>query len=141
EFALVELPDGDGGAEVVPQAELARVLQQRAYRFADLLAERLEEARGLGVEPEALVLIGGASELPGLETLLTNGLELPVYRGAPTGIEGLPPLCTAPAFSVAAGLVLWQARYATQANAGTRKQRPLPGLVAGLRRAWHAVLP
>lgn len=141
EWALVELPEVDGIPEVVPRAEVARVLQQRVYRFADLLAERLEQARELGVEPDALVLTGGAAALPGLDSLLAHGLDLPVYRGTPSGIEGLPSVFAAPSFSTAAGLVLWQARYAPRSSSAARKQRPSTGFVAGLRRAFHTVLP
>lgn len=141
ECALIELSDTDGIAEVVPRAEVARVLQRRAYRFADLLAERLEEARKLGVEPEALVLTGGGATLPGLDTLLAHGLDLPVYRSGPSGIGGLPSVFAAPAFSTAAGLVLWQARYAPRGGAAARKKRPLSGFRAGLRRLFHTILP
>lgn len=148
EFALVELPmpggtsdvgpdldpDGDGLAGVVPAAELARVIQQRAYRCADLLAERLDNVRRLGVEPEALVLAGGGAALHGIEGLLGRALELPVYRGRPSGIVGLPPLLESPAYATAVGLALRHARYVGIDERPARRHRVLPHLVTGVRR-------
>ena len=140
EFALVELPDmsgdpdGSAVADAVPAAELARVIQQRAYRCADLLAERLEDARRLGVEPEALVLAGGAAALDGIEALLSRALEVPVYRGRPAGIAELPPVLESPAYVTAAGLALWHARYGGADERPTRHRGVLPGLMTGMRR-------
>lgn len=135
EFALLEPPtpasDFDG---VVPAAELARVIQQRAYRCADLLAERLEVARRLDVEPEALVLAGGGAALDGIEALLSRALELPVYRGRPAGVVGLPPVVESSAYATAAGLALWHARYGVADERSVRHRRVLPGLVTGMRR-------
>ncbi|HEX6797908.1 MAG TPA: cell division protein FtsA [Ktedonobacterales bacterium] len=144
EFALVELSDmggdlaGDDAADVVPAAELARVIQQRAYRCADLLAERLEDARRLGVEPEALVLAGGAAALDGIEALLGRALEVPVYRGRLAGIAGLPPVLESPAYATAAGLALWHARYGTAGERPARHRGVLPGLMTGMRRLLGA---
>lgn len=138
EFALVELPDLDGPDGVVPAAELARVIQQRVYHGADLLAERLEDARRLGVEPEALVLAGGGSLLDGIEALLSRALEVPVYRGQPTGIAGLPPVLDSPAYATAAGLALWHARYGVPDERPPHHRQVLPGLMTGVRRLFGA---
>lgn len=139
EFALVELPDPDGadGPDgVVPAAELARVIQQRVYRLADLLAERLEDARRLGVEPEALVLAGGGAMLDGIEALLGRALEVPVYRGRPSGVAGLPPVLDAPAYATAIGLALWHAHYGGADERPVRQRHVLPGFVTGVRRLF-----
>ncbi len=136
EFALVELPDLDGPDGVVPAAEMARVIQQRVYRCADLLAERLEDARRLGVEPEALVLAGGGALLDGIEALLSRALEVPVYRGRPAGIAGLPPVLDSPAYATAAGLALWHARYGGPDERPARHRHALPGLMSGVRRLF-----
>ncbi|MFI5275059.1 MAG: cell division protein FtsA [Ktedonobacterales bacterium] len=134
EFALVEQPDQNGFADVLPVAEVARVIQRRAYGFTDLLAEHFENARSLGVEPEALVLTGGGAELAGLRALLARGLDLPVYRGRVAGIAGMPPVLETPAFATVAGLALWHARYGGGGDAASQHRRALPGLLTGVRR-------
>ena len=140
EFDLVEMPESAGVEAVIPHAELARIIQERAYGLADELAERLEDARHAGVEPEELLITGGGSALPGLDELLRTGLELPVYHAAPSGIADLPGEREGAAWTTAAGLTLWYARYAGagRRGGGRKRQRALAG---SWKRLLGVVMP
>ncbi|HKT37724.1 MAG TPA: cell division protein FtsA [Ktedonobacterales bacterium] len=135
EFALVDIPESVGVDAVLPQREIARILEQRTQKFAERLTERLRAIRRLGVEPEALALTGGGAELAGLDDALMHALDLPVYRESPVGIHGLPPLMASPSFATAAGLALWQARFASQEH-GRRGRDRLNHIVANLGRRF-----
>lgn len=145
EFDLVEMPESAGVEAVIPHAELVRIIQERAYGLADELAERLEDARHAGVEPEELLLTGGGAALPGLEELLRTALELPVYHAATAGIADLPD---APGerdgsgwgWATAAGLAIWYARYAGPGRraGGRKRQRALAG---SWKRLLGVVMP
>jgi cell division protein FtsA len=138
EFALVDLPESGDVDDVVPAAEMARVIQQRVFRCADLLAEQLEEARRLGVEPEMLVLAGGGAALDGIEALLSRALDVPVVRGIPTGIAGLPSVVKSPPYATAAGLALWHARYGADDEHPARRRKGLRGLLAWVHQRLAA---
>ncbi len=110
EFALVPLPSTAEHTGYMPRRELARSIQQGVYTLADALCPPLDDARQATVEPEVALLTGGCADLPGLETLLTQALDIPVRRALHGGIAGLPSGARQPAFATAVGLVLWQQR-------------------------------
>lgn len=143
EFELVDLPPSAGMDAYVPRAELARVIQERAYALADALCQPLEDARAAGVEPERLILTGGGSALPGLAALMTTALEVPVECGVPPRLAGLPAWLERPEYTVAAGAALWYVRCVPypRANVSMRRLRGMPSLVSGARKLLKAVLP
>ena len=142
DFELVDLPPSAGLNALLPRAEVARLIQQRAYTLADVLCPRLEEARQADAEPELLALTGGGSRLLGLDKLLMPALEVPVEH-VPAGARNVPGWLERPEFAVAAGLLLWHAHYSpydlNQAQNG--KQRGLPKLMTQLRRLVGSAMP
>lgn len=142
EFELVDLPPSAGMDAYVPRAELARVIQERAYALADTLCQPLEDARAAGIEPERLILTGGGSSLPGLAALMTTALEVPVECGVPARMAGLPVWLERPEYTVAAGAVLWYVRCVPYPQANTsRRLHGVPSFVQGARKLFKAVLP
>ena len=143
EYELVELTPSAGFEGFLPRAELTRVIAKRVEQQARKLAGYFGELLEQGTEPEALILTGGATELPGLETLLMRALEVPVYRAAPQGIEGLPPALERPAFATVAGLALWYARYAPYGESATPSRGIWQrlGLRSGMRKLLRVVMP
>src|SRR5262249_46757235 len=131
---LLEMPEVAGVTALLPRSEVAAALAEEAERCAADLRRWLDEVRRSAVEPEALLLAGGGALLPGLDTLLMQALDLPVQRGIPVGIHGLPALLEGPAYATVAGLVLWYARYAADENLAVgARRRALPKMMQGLR--------
>lgn len=143
EYELVEMPPSAGFDGFVPRAELSAVIRRRAAALAQAVAMPLHEARNAGLDPEALILTGGCADLLGLDELLARACEVPVARGVPRGIRGLPAGLERPIFATAAGLVLWYVHYAPYGDGLTSNRRfaPLPGLVAGMKKLFRVVLP
>jgi cell division protein FtsA len=110
EFEIVPLPGQANGNTIVPRAELARVIRERAENFATAIAPVISNLRNAGYDPDTLVLTGGTAALDGLDTLLANLLEVPAERGLPKGISGMPQTLAGAALT-AVGLALWHARY------------------------------
>lgn len=143
EYELVELPPSADEEGLLPRAELTRVIAQRAEQQARLLADYVTELRGQGLDPDALILTGGASELAGLDTLLMRTLEMPVHLGEPRGIAGLPPALQRPAYATVSGLALWYARYAQTGESATPSRgiwRRMD-LRGGMRKLLRVVMP
>ena len=66
-------------------------------------------AAGLGALAWAIVLTGGASQLPGLDGLASRILGQNVRLGRPLRVQGLPQAATGPAFASIVGLSLFAA--------------------------------
>ncbi len=142
EYELVDLPPSAGIDALLPRAELASIVRERAYLLADALCPRLEDARHAGFEPELLVLTGGGAELSGLCELMTLATEMPVRRGAPASARNMPGWLDRPELTAAAGLALWYARYTRLDElepAG--KFAAIPRMTGGVKRALRRLLP
>ncbi len=139
EGELVDLPPSAGIDAVTPQAEIIGALRERAERFADELHRRLQAMRRSGVDPDALILVGGGANLPGLDGYLMRALDVPAYVGAPSGIRGLPTLLESPDYATVIGLVKYYAHFGLGHDipSGARRGRVL----GGLRGIMRVVMP
>ncbi|MGH2516559.1 MAG: cell division protein FtsA [Ktedonobacterales bacterium] len=143
EYELVEMPASSGFEGFVPRAALTAIIRKRGEALAQSVAQQLHAVRDAGLDPETLILTGGGADLLGLDDLLVRACEVPVSRGVPRGIRGLPSGLERPIFATAAGLVHWYAHYAPYGDgaASGRRFAPLPGFVAGMKKLFRVVLP
>ncbi|MGZ3636800.1 MAG: cell division FtsA domain-containing protein, partial [Ktedonobacterales bacterium] len=144
EYELVDMPQSVAIDAVLPRAEIVRILNERVGVLGDELSQNIRQARRVGVDPEVVVLTGGGANLPGVDSLLMEMLETPVYRGTPGDIRGLPPVMENPAFATTIGLVHWYARYTSHEEGrgmGRRLQALPSSLVSGMKRIFRVVLP
>lgn len=143
EYELVELPRSAGFEGYVPRAELSAIIRKRGEVLAQSVARQLHEARAADLDPEVLIATGGGADLAGLDDVLMSACQVPVTRGVPRGIRGLPGGLERPIFATAAGLVLWYGHYA-QAGYGSatgRRFAHVPGFVARVQRLFRVMLP
>jgi cell division protein FtsA len=92
---------------VVPRATLGRIIKPRAEEILEMVRDRLA-ASPFAAEPRGrVVLTGGASQLNGLPELAARLFGRQVRIGRPMGLSGLPEAAKGPAFSVAAGLLVY----------------------------------
>lgn len=139
EGELVDLPPSAGIDAVAPLSEIVGALRERAEGFANDLHRRLQGMRRSGVDPEALILVGGGANLPGLGDYLMRALDVPTYVGTSSGIRGLPALLESPDYATVVGLVKYFAHFGPGQDAVTMKGRR--GVFGGLRSAMRVVLP
>ena len=57
------------------------------------------------------MLTGGGAVLEGMSEISEQIFDLPIRRGAPTGVGGLADHVSNPAYATAVGLVLYAARH------------------------------
>jgi len=75
-----------------------------------------DEIRRAGYEKSlnsGIVLTGGASILEGMPEISEQIFDLPIRRGAPSGIGGLADHVSSPAFATAVGLAMYAQRNLT----------------------------
>ena len=98
----------ESDAEPVYRRELCEVIRDRMEETLQLIGQRVRAA-GMKEGPAGgIVLTGGTSNLPGIETLAKRVLDMPVRVGRPTLLEGAPASLRDPAFATSMGIIIWK---------------------------------
>src|SRR5216684_1853343 len=104
---MVQMPGvGGRGPREVPRQHLSEIIEPRmeeifAMAQRELLRSGVGDSLGSGV-----VLVGGTSLLEGAQELAERIFNLPVRRGLPINLAGMPEELMKPMYTTAAGLLL-----------------------------------
>jgi cell division protein FtsA len=99
--------DEDGHVNHVPKSLLVSIIAPRVEETFELVHQRLEASGCDKIAGRRVVLTGGACQLHGVRELAGLILDKQVRIGRPTRIKGLAEATHGPAFSTAAGLLLF----------------------------------
>jgi cell division protein FtsA len=99
--------DEDGHVNHVPKSLLVSIIAPRIEETFELVHQRLEASGCDKIAGRRVVLTGGACQLHGVRELAGLILDKQVRIGRPTRIKGLAEATHGPAFSTAAGLLLF----------------------------------
>ncbi len=100
-------PYGEGGPVVIPRWKLAEIIQPRCEEILEGVQQEIKRSGYDGLLPAGVVLCGGTAQMPGMETLARDMLEMPVRIGIPHGLSGLTEKVSGPDAATAVGLVQW----------------------------------
>lgn len=89
----------------VPKSFLVSIVAPRIEETLELVRARLEAGGAAQVAGRRVVLVGGASQLPGVPELAARILDKQVRTGRPTHVNGLAASTNGPAFAACAGLL------------------------------------
>jgi cell division protein FtsA len=104
---------GGRRSRVMPRRILSEVLQPRAEEIFHLVWDEIRRAGYEKSLNSGIVLTGGASILEGMPEIAEQIFDLPIRRGAPSGIGGLADHVSSPAFATAVGLAMYAQRNMT----------------------------
>ena len=104
-----ETGDWEHDRRKVSRAELIGIMRPRVEEILEEVRERLDAAGFEHLPTQQIVLTGGASQIPGLDTLAPKILGQQVRIGRPLRVHGLPQAATGAAFASAVGLSLFAA--------------------------------
>ena len=108
---VIQIPaigDEDAGeATQVPRSLLNRIIAARVEETLEMLRDRINKSGFSSVVGKRVVLTGGAAQLTGLPEIARRILGRNVRIGRPLGVSGLPASAKGPAFSAAAGLMIY----------------------------------
>ncbi|NNE88438.1 MAG: cell division protein FtsA [Silicimonas sp.] len=104
-----ETGDWEHDRRTVSRAELIGIIRPRVEEILEEVRERLDAAGFEHLPSQQIVLTGGASQMPGLDTLAPKILGQQVRVGRPLRVHGLPQAATGAAFASAVGLSLFAA--------------------------------
>ncbi|PZX16255.1 cell division protein FtsA [Palleronia aestuarii] len=93
----------------VSRAELIGIMRPRVEEILDEVRARLDAAGFDHLPSKQIVLTGGASQIPGLDSLALRILGPQVRIGRPLRVAGLPEKAAGGAFASAVGLCLFAA--------------------------------
>ena len=106
---------GDGKL-MVPLLDICQLTRERAQELARLVKIHLDDAALGDPSSVRLVLTGGASDLPGLPSLMQRTLAIPVRQGVPSFKGTVPEELRAPAYATSLGLLVWAEAESFQAT-------------------------
>jgi cell division protein FtsA len=96
---------GEGLEQRSTKADLARIIQSRMAHLLHLVRDQLAGAGLLEGNAARIVLCGGGSEIPGLQSFAEGVFRRPVREGRPEPVSGLPPLYASAAFAGVVGVL------------------------------------
>ena len=102
---------GGRRSRVMARRILSEILQPRAEEIFHLVWDEIRRAGYEKSLNSGIVLTGGGAILEGMPEIAEQIFDLPIRRGAPTGIGGLADHVGSPAFATAVGLVLYGQRH------------------------------
>jgi cell division protein FtsA len=121
---IVRVP-GIGGREPRPIARrlLGEILEPRMEEIFALVQRELIRSGVADKLASGLVLAGGSSLLEGAQELAERAFNVPVRRGLPVNLKGMPEELMKPMYATAAGLILYADADHFVLNGARRRQR------------------
>lgn len=102
----------------VPRALMTRIVRARIEETLELIRDRIQKSGFSPIVGKRVVITGGASQLTGLPETARRILARNVRIGRPMGVSGLPVAAKGPAFSTAAGLMIYPQMAGLETHAG-----------------------
>ncbi len=123
---MVSVP-GVGGREprIIARRLLGEILEPRMEEIFAMVQRELIRSGVAEALASGLVLVGGSSLLEGTQELAERVFNLPVRRGLPVNLKGMPEDLMKPMFATAAGLLLMAGSHGRSA--------------AGRQRTWNKI--
>ncbi len=98
---------GDEQPQLVSRKDLAHIIEARVEEIFLLVLQEIKRSGYDGLLPAGMVLTGGVSCLPGIRSLASEVLGLPVRIAKPENLVGLVDQLNSPAYSTSIGLLYW----------------------------------
>jgi cell division protein FtsA len=91
----------------VSRKDLSHIIEARVEEIFQLVLQEIKRSGYDGLLPAGMVLTGGTSALPGIRSLASEILGLPVRIARPENLVGLVDQLNSPAYSTSVGLLYW----------------------------------
>ena len=100
-------PFGEDMPLQIRRRELALIIEARVEEIFSLVLQEIKRSGYDGLLPAGIVLTGGSSSIPGIQTIASRVLGLPVHVAQPENLIGMTDKLFNPAFSTSVGLLKW----------------------------------
>jgi cell division protein FtsA len=100
-------PFGDQDVVRASHLELVQIIHARTEEIFKMVVQEIKRSGYDGLLPAGMVLTGGTSALPGIRTVASHVLSVPVRIAGPENLIGMTDRLDSPAFSTSVGLLRW----------------------------------
>ncbi len=100
-------PFGDQDVVQSSHQELVQIVHARVEEIFGLVVQEIKRSGYDGLLPAGMVLTGGVSALPGIRSVASEVLGVPVRVAQPEKLVGMTDKLESPAFSTSVGLLSW----------------------------------
>jgi len=100
-------PFGDQEIVQVSHLELVQIIHARVEEIFNMVVQEIKHSGYDGLLPAGMVLTGGTSALPGIRSIASRVLGVPVRIAKPENLIGMTDYLDSPAFSTSIGLLRW----------------------------------
>jgi cell division protein FtsA len=98
----------------IMRKDLVHIIEARVEEMFALTLQEIKRSGYDGLLPAGMVLTGGSSALPGIRSLASQVLGLPVRTAQPDNLAGLADQLKNPAYSTSVGLLHWAADHSEE---------------------------
>lgn len=102
---------GQQEPEQVSRQTLCHIIEARAEEIFYLVLQEIKRSGYDGLLPAGMILTGGTSQLPGIQDMAHDIMNIPVRVAQPENIYGLADQLHSPAYSGSVGLLHWAMLY------------------------------
>src|SRR5687767_3450080 len=100
-------PFGEDRPVQISRRDLAHIIEARVAEIFSLTLQEIKRSGYDGLLPAGMVLTGGTSALPGIKSVASEVLNIPVRTAQPENLLGLVDRLSSPAYSTNVGLLRW----------------------------------
>lgn len=108
----------------ISKKELVHIISARVEEIFSLVLQEIKRSGYDGLFPAGMVLTGGSTALPGMRSLASQVLGLPVRIAYPNNLVGMTDHLLSPAFTTSVGLLRWGVRMSE-----SEPVKPIKGLI------------
>ncbi len=116
-------PFGEEQPAQISRQDLSHIIEARVEEIFSLVLQEIKRSGYDGLLPAGMVLTGGSSALPGIRTLASRVLGLPVRLAQPENLIGMVDRLNSPAYSTSVGLLRWAVLMNEVAPQGSPRRR------------------
>ena len=100
-------PFGEQDVVRASHLELVQIIHARTEEIFNMVVQEIKRSGYDGLLPAGMVLTGGTSALPGIRTVASTVLGVPVRIAGPENLIGMTDKLDSPAYSTSVGLLRW----------------------------------
>jgi len=100
-------PFGEQEPVQISRQELVHIIEARVEEIFSLVVQEMKRSGYDGLLPAGMVLTGGSSALPGIRSIASQVLGVPVRIAQPENLIGMTDRLDSPAYSTSVGLLRW----------------------------------
>jgi cell division protein FtsA len=100
-------PFGEQEPVQISRQELVHIIEARVEEIFSLVVQEIKRSGYDGLLPAGMVLTGGSSALPGIRSIASQVLGVPVRIAQPENLLGMTDRLDSPAYSTSVGLLRW----------------------------------